>query len=377
MTAHAVAPTHSGNEPATRQASGTAERLSEHWRQQLEELLEPTLATIQRQVVEVAAAQLAPSRSQQEVGRQRQASESAGVAPLQSAGASALAQWGGALGEWALITLAVGEILDGVATLLQAVDERFPANQAPSAQRKGPAREEGHEGGGESPFQRFGHAVAEIALSLREMVSRRLGGASNLVERMEGALDSLPQWGRVLGHASELLHALNEMREKSYDELSGSSSWQKWEPIIKHGAPLVKELGQALGGLSSQESQIDLENEHGDGAPGLGGMLGRASSALGELGQGSKSKQGGDDSGESDSEGESSDEKDKGNDDSPLDKLIGKNSPLQGLREFSKRQEGPGGLAPQGPLGRKPPSGPLRRDRIEGMVARERRENKG
>lgn len=453
MTTSTAPPARNEGAPQNRQPQGTAATPGENWQQQVEEMLQPTIATLQQQVARAAERQLEPLRlriqqlaEQQLAGavsdtlqrskRPRQAAADAeGVAPTeqgapqqqaapsgeeqpqdgkaqQQAAApsqtlappspteapsgqvveeeSALQRWGGTLEDVALIVLAVGEVLDGIALILQAMDELLPTR--PSAQRKpggepsAQEEQEQEEEGGESLFQKLGQVFAALALALRQMVSRLLGGSS-AQQGIEGALASLPQWGRILGHASALIQALGD---SSSSQQGGLASMKKWGPIVKHGTPLVKELGQALGGLTSQQG------DHGGGnVQRWGQILGRAASVLEALGDGSSQKQ---DDGKSSRQGHtddssshqeqgsgssskqggggissalqslaggsSSQKKDDGGGSSLLDALTGEASPLQMLREFSKRQQGPGGLAPKGPIGRKPPPGPLRRDRI-------------
>src|SRR5262249_44206750 len=145
-------------------------------------------------------------------------------------------------------------------------------------------------------------------------------------------------WGRILGHASELIHTLGD---HSSDLSGGSSVTQKWEPILKHGVPLINELSQALGGSDSRE-----RDQAGEALPQVAQTLGRTSSMLSAIGNNSPAKRDDDESSDSEQEWKHEDESSQneehsGSSTSPLEALIGKDSPLQTLREFSKRQDGP------------------------------------
>jgi hypothetical protein len=434
----------SQNQPS----QGATATLGENWQQQIEEMVQPAIVSIQQQVAQAAEQQLEPLRSrvrhlaeqqlagavsntlqrdqlprqgapdtlkeqgasQQEIGpageekrqdgkAQQQANSSSSPSLVQASAAKAparqvseeepaLQRWGGTLEDAALMMLAVGEVLDGVALIMQAMDELLPARSSSQREQNGePSSQEEQKGEGEgreSLFQKLGRVFSAIASALRQMVSRLLGGGSSAQQGLEGVLASLPQWGRILEHASALLQALGD---SSSSKQEGLSSMKKWGPIVKHGTPLVKELGQVLGGLSSQQG------DHGGGTiQRWGQILGRTASVLEALGDqkqddtkssrqvrkgepwsnqeqdnGSSPKQGGggiSSALQSLAGGTSSQKKDNGGSSSLLDALTGEASPLQMLREFSKRQQGPGGLAPKGPIGRKPPPGPLRRDRI-------------
>lgn len=377
--------------PATQQAQDTAAPFNEHWRQQLDEALESAVNSIQQQVVDVAVAQLEPlrERMQEQVTRIQEPQEQpeqqtqqeqpepheqqeqpepqpaqgtqppdpkpTAVAPTQPAHVSAPDRRGATLSDTVIIALAIAEILDGIAILLIAMHERSSTQHEPSSQ-------ESQGDDGEPPFQKLGHAITTIASSLRQTASHGTHDGASLAksaERLEGPLASAPKWGDVLKHASALIHTL---QEGSSDTLSGTPAVERWEPAVKQGAALVKELSQAVGLFSS--SKQGSAQDQGEGGPHIGETLGRASSMLKGIGKGSSSEQGDGDSSEKDS-GDDSEKEDDDDSSSPLEKLVGKDSPLKGLREFSKRQDGPGGLAPQGPIRRKPPAGPLRRDRFQ------------
>ncbi|HEY7413562.1 MAG TPA: hypothetical protein VH593_00080 [Ktedonobacteraceae bacterium] len=439
MTTTAASPARNGGLPQNRQAQSGTATPDEYWQQQLREWLQPTIASLQQQVVLAAQHQLEPLRSRlqqlteqqprqaisnaegtahkAQIAAQQNAEPSekdlqqhsntlpqttaapsrslvpasAAETPSQQVPAteSALQRWGGTLEDVALIALAVGEVLDGIALILQAMDELLPPNpSAPRVQGGEPSsqeeQEQGEEEGGGPLFQKLGHVFAAIASALRHMVSRLLGGGSSVQQGLEGTLASLPQWGQILEHASALMQALGD---SSSAKQEGLTSLKKWGPLVKHGPPLVKELGQVLGGLSSQQG------DHGNGnIQRWGQILGRAASvleALGDQKQDDAKSSGREGKGEPESnqehDGDSSpkqsggsissalqslaggtlsQKKENGGSSSLLDALTGEGSPLQMLREFSKRQQGPGGLAPKGPIGRKPPPGPLRRDRI-------------
>lgn len=439
MTTTAASPARNGVIPQTRQAPSETATPGEYWQQQLRGLLQPTMASLQQQVALAAQQQLEPLRSrlqqlteqqprqaisnaegtahkeqiaspqkaepsQKEHQQHRNTLQQTTAAPSRllvpasaaetpsqqvSETESALHRWGGTLEDFALIALAVGEVLDGIALILQAMDELLPPRpSAPGAQGGEPSSQEEQEQGeeeGEGPlFQKLGHVFSAIASALRHMVSRLVGGGSSVQQGLEGKLSSLPQWGRILEHASALMQALGD---NSSARQEGLSSLKKWGPLVKHGTPLVKELGQVLGDLTSQQG------DHGGGTiQWWGQILGRTASVLEALGnqkqddaKPSRQERKGElwsnqeqDNGSSPKQsgggissalqllagGTSSQKKDSGGSSSLLDALTGEASPLQMLREFSKRQQGPGGLAPKGPIGRKPPLGPLRRDRI-------------
>lgn len=411
VTTNAASPARNEGAPQNRQLQGEAAAPGENWRQQIEEMLQPTIASLRQQVAQAAEQQLEPLRSriqrlaeQQQNGKAQQqanASPSQSLAPAAetpapqvSARESALQQWGETLEGTALIILALGETLEGLALLMQALG--IVVGGKPSSQQEEPSpqeekAQEAEEAEPSAPeereepslVQKVGDTVSGGAASVKQAVGHAAESSAPALHGLERALASLPQWARILEHASALVQALGDSASSQQDGM------QKWGPILKHGAPLVKELSQALGGSSFQQGG------HGGNAQRWGRMIGRAASALEALGNGSSQKQedakssaqeregasssnqeqekgssvkeklGGVTSTLKDLAGGSSSEKKKdGEGSSPLDALTGEGSPLQMLREFSKRQQGPGGLAPKGPVGRKPPPGPLRRDRI-------------
>jgi hypothetical protein len=378
--------------------------LSETEQQRLEKMLRPTIASIQEQVAQAAELQLAPLRARlQQLAEQRRngqveqetsAAPSQALVPVPAAEAksheapekeSALQRWGESLESFALPVLAVGEMLDGIALILQSVDELVPTRFKVQGGELS-SQENGGEGG-EPLFQKLGQVFAKVATALRQLVSQLLGD-SPVQQGLKGVMATLPQWGQILEHASALIQALGD---RSSFKQQGASFTENWGLLIKHGPPLIKDLSQVLGGLFSQQ-----EDHGGNNVQRWGQVLGRAASVLQALGDGSSPKQ--DDVSSSRQErdggslseqernrgssqqgrggipsalealagGTSSRKTDDEGSSSPLDMLFGEDSPLQALREFSKRQEGPAGLAPKGPLGRKPPPGPLRRDRIPG-----------
>ena len=459
MTTNAASPAD-GRTKQNQQPQGKAATLGENWQQQIEELLQPAVASIQQQVVQVAEQQLEPLRSriQQLTGQQlaralqdtpqqispkappkeegapterQDASDQQSASPgakeqpggdsqqqrssglralVQSPTAqvpsqpsseeeeeSALQRWGETLEGAALIVLALGEALEGLSLLMQALGLVIGGKPSSKQQEELSPQEEEEQGEEEgkpstpeereepSLVQKVGDTVSGGVSSAKQAVSHVVGSSSSAQQGLEGALASLPQWGRILKHASALMQALGDSSSSRQDGM------KKWGPILKHGSPLVKELGQILGGGSSSQRR-----GHGSGnVQQWGQMLGCAASALEAFGDGSSQKQVDDKSSAQEREGDSSpnQEQDKGssakqkiggvtstlkdlaggssteekNDEggsSLLDALTGEGSPLQMLREFSKRQQGPGGLAPKGPIGRKPPPGPLRRDRL-------------
>lgn len=458
MTTHAESPAD-GRATQNQQLQGKAATLGENWQRQIEEMLQPAVASIQQQVVHAAEQQLEPLRAriQELTGQQLagtlqdtphqespksppkeegasaekqdapdQQSTSLGAKEQQdgdsqkqgSSGLRALAQsptaqlpsrpsseeeeesallrWGETLEGAALIVLALGETLEGLALLMQALGVMVGGKPSPQQQEERAPQEneqEEEEGKPSTPeereepslVQKVGDTVSGGVSSVKQAVSHAAGSGSSAQQGLAGVLASLPQWARILEHASALMQALGDSSSSREDGL------KKWGPIMKHGAPLVKELGQVLGGGSSSRRG----GHGGSNVQRWGQMLGRAASALEALGDGSSQQQDDGKSSAREQEGESSSnqEQEKGSsvkqklggvtstlkdlaggsssekkDDeggsSLLDALTGEGSPLQMLREFSKRQQGPGGLAPKGPIGRKPPPGPLRRDRL-------------
>ena len=312
---------------------------------------------------------------------------SGGELPVEQrqAGESAFQRWGETLEGLALIVIAVGEILDGAALLLQAAAQMRDSGASSRQEQAGGAspqqeqqdgapskpqardssqEEQGQEAasqeeqaGGESLFGKISDALSRAVSSLKEGVTHLASSISSLGEQESGA--ALQQWGKVLEHAAALLEALGS----ALSAKKGLSSLPKWGKVLSSGHSLMDDVKQVLGGDFSSGQKRGLSPLKAVGSMASGGGSssqkdkdddsGGISSALKELTGGSSSeKEGG--------------EKKDGGGTSLVDALTGEDSPLQVLREFSKRQQGPGGLAPKGPIGRKPPPGPLRRDRLPG-----------
>ncbi|HEY7125735.1 MAG TPA: hypothetical protein VH540_17395 [Ktedonobacterales bacterium] len=325
---------------------------------------------------------------------------------------SALQKWGESLEGVALMVLALGEVLEGIALLLQAIayfrDRGSAAHEDHEVQGYGEEDEEKHDGGerGPSAPKKLWEAVEGGVSSLTHVLDRKKGeevppredqdekaraegkneggssflgiiseAASHSVSSLKEALShvtgdgassqrglaALEQWGIILERASTLMQDLGKLSKQKGE--TGLASMGKWLKIYRSAHALVDELKQTFGdAIPSRQSQ------GGSGALSkIGDMLGDDSaSKKKEDTEASEGQQGGASSALKALAGHSS-SKNKGEEGGGLlDALTDEDSPLQTLREFSKRQEGPGGLAPKGPIGRKPPPGPLRRDRQPG-----------
>lgn len=323
----------------------------------------------------------APAREEEAASRE--------IIPAGQGAPSALQQWGENLETAALMVLALGEVLEGIALLLQAVaysrqrGAAAPEGQAEAApEREGekeatPGKEEPEEPGegGPSLLGKISEAASRSVSSLKDALSHVTGDGSS--ER--GAL-ALQQWSNILEHASTLVQALGDAAAEQRKGKGSLASMGKWMKVYRKAHALADEVKQTFGdGWSSHRSQrepgVFSKAEH---------LLGKLTSSddkdEGEDGESSEAssgekqgeKQGGVSSALKALTGRSSSKKSGTSDTSEgeggglLDALTGEDSPLQALREFSKRQQGPGGLAPKGPIGRKPPPGPLRRDRLPG-----------
>ncbi len=358
----------------------------------------------------------APVEAQQDEGAQQQSEP-------------ALVRWGETLEGAAVIVLALGEVLDGIALLMQAVGQMTGGGYPSQPEQEGDASSQQEEGG-ESLLQKVGGAVSSSASSLKQAAGHVLGGdsssqkqESSLGEQQEDSAQkeekgeesmlgklgeavsssasslkhaaghvlgdgpsSAQQWGRILGSASALAVALSEALSSQHGKSGGLSALPRWSRVMKHATTLWHELRQVWGdGASFQHGQ----GKEASSLQRAGQILGGASSLMESFSGGSSTQDRQDDGGSSSHKeqdgggssqkgkgglpaplkalagGESS-EKKEGDGSSLIDALTGEDSPLQMLREFSKRQQGPGGLAPKGPIGRKPPPGPLRRDRLPG-----------
>ncbi len=292
-------------------------------------------------------------------------------------GALALQQWGENLETVALMVLALGEVLEGIALLLQAVAYFRERGAAPGERREVQGdegegeevgekqAEAGFEGiaeGGPSFLGKISKVASQSVSSLKDALSHVAGDGSS----SQGGL-ALQQWGTILEHASTLVQSLGEITSEKHKGKGGLASMGKWLKVYRNAHSLVDEVKQTFGdGASSR---------HGRGGA---GVLSKAGNLLSGItasddkddkeqgGESSEEKQGGVSSALKALAGGSSSKKEGGEGGGLLDALTGEDSPLQALREFSKRQQGPGGLAPKGPVGRKPPPGPMRRDRLPG-----------
>jgi hypothetical protein len=323
---------------------------------------------------------------------------------------SSLQEWGENLEGAALMVLALGEVVEGVALLLQAfayfrnrdsasledhevqehgeeVEEQHNGEESRSSvpkklgeagafgvsslthvldRKKGEeiplmkdqdekARTEGKDEGRPSFLGKFGEAASHSVSSLKDALSHMAGdGASS-----QQGLASLEQWGIILEGASTLMQDLGKLSKQK--EKTGLASMGKWLKIYRSAHSLVDELKQTCGGgVSSPRGGSGVLSK-------IGGMLGDGTASEKEKDEESSEKdQGGASSALKALAGHSPSKKEGGEGGGLLDALTGEDSPLQTLREFSKRQQGPGGLAPKGPIGRKPPPGPMRRDRLAG-----------
>ncbi len=372
----------------------------------------------------------APSDRETVPAAQDEAASREVAAPAEQAAPSTLQQWGENLEAAALMVLALGAVLEGVALLLQAVAylrQRGTATQEAQIEATSPEREQ--EAGkarnaaehGPSALKELSGAVASSVSSLTHLLSRNKekeepaqkgpkdqegedepeepdeGGPSFLgkiseaasqgVSSLKDALShvtgdgsspdgarALQQWSDILEHASTLVQALGDAASEQRKGQGGLASMGKWLKVYRRAHSLADELKQTFG-------HREASYYRGQGEP---GVFSKAEHLLGKLtssddkekdeekessGEKHSEKHGGVSSALKSLAGRSStnkSEKGEGEDGGLLDALTGEDSPLQALREFSKRQQGPGGLAPKGPIGRKPPPGPLRRDRLPG-----------